>query len=107
MSSVMTVLAVAAALVSVASASAVKLKRESEELGNHTLGGDEGDAADGSGGGSFPVGFGGGGAVSLGEILGLLFLICCVLYCIGIAYKIVRICKGTYVESEPVFLKYK
>jgi hypothetical protein len=45
--------------------------------------------------------------VSLGEILGLLFLVCCILYCIGIAYKIFKIFKGTYVEEEPVFLKYK
>lgn len=48
-----------------------------------------------------------GGGLGLGEILGLLFLVCCILYCIGIGYKIFKICKGTYVEEEPVFLKYK
>merc|ERR1711860_109503 len=48
---------------------------------------------------------GAGGTVSLGEILGILFLVCCVIYCIGIGYKIVKIVKGTYVEEEPVFLK--
>ena len=46
-------------------------------------------------------------AISLGEILGLLFLVCCIIYCIGIGYKIVKIIKGTYVEEEPVFMKYK
>jgi len=45
--------------------------------------------------------------IGLSEILGLLFLVCCILYCIGISYKIYKICKGTYVEEEPVFLKYK
>ena len=45
--------------------------------------------------------------ISLGEILGLLFLVCCIIYCIGIGYKIVKIIKGTYVEEEPVFMKYK
>ena len=45
--------------------------------------------------------------VSLGEILGLLFIVCCILYCIGISYKIIKIIKGTYVEEEPVYLKYK
>ncbi|TRY62834.1 hypothetical protein TCAL_14366 [Tigriopus californicus] len=49
----------------------------------------------------------GGPGVSLGEILGLLFLVCCILYCIGIGYKIFKIVKGTYVEEEPVFMKYK
>jgi hypothetical protein len=47
------------------------------------------------------------GGVSLGKILGSLFLACCILYCFGIAWKIYKICKGTYVEEEPVFLKYK
>lgn len=50
---------------------------------------------------------GDGGGPGLGEILGLMFVVCCVLYCIGIGYKIVKIIKGTYVEEEPVFLKYK
>lgn len=48
-----------------------------------------------------------GEGVSLGQILGLVFIICCIFYCIGIGYKIFKICKGTYVEEEPVFLKYK
>ena len=45
--------------------------------------------------------------VSLGKILGLVFLACCILYCIGISWKVYKVCKGTYVEEEPVFLKYK
>lgn len=45
--------------------------------------------------------------IGLGTILGLGFLVCCILYCIGISYKIYKIWKGTYVEEEPVFLKYK
>ncbi len=49
----------------------------------------------------------GDAGVSLGEILGILFLVCCIFYCIGIGYKIFKIMKGTYVEEEPVFLKYK
>jgi len=48
-----------------------------------------------------------GGGVSLGKILGLIFLACCILYCIGISWKVYKVCKGTYVEEEPVFLKYK
>lgn len=48
-----------------------------------------------------------GGGVSLGKILGLLFLACCIIYCVGIGYKVYKVCKGTYVEEEPVFLKYK
>jgi hypothetical protein len=45
--------------------------------------------------------------VSLGKILAILFMACCVVYCVGIGYKIYKICKGTYVEEPPVFLKYK
>ena len=45
--------------------------------------------------------------ISLGQILGIVFVACCILYCIGIGIKIVKIFKGTYVEEEPVFLKYK
>ena len=48
-----------------------------------------------------------GTGIGLGGILGLLFLGSCILYCLGIGYKIVKIIKGTYVEEEPVFLKYK
>jgi len=48
-----------------------------------------------------------GGGVSLGKILGLVFLACCIIYCIGISWKVYKVCKGTYVEEEPVFLKYK
>lgn len=48
-----------------------------------------------------------GGGVSLGKILGLAFLACCIIYCIGISWKVYKVCKGTYVEEEPVFLKYK
>jgi len=44
---------------------------------------------------------------SLGKILLVLFGVCCIFYCIGIGYKIFKIAKGTYVEEEPVFLKYK
>ena len=38
--------------------------------------------------------------VSLGKILGLVFLACCILYCIGISWKVYKVCKGTYVEEE-------
>jgi len=48
-----------------------------------------------------------GSDVSLGKILGLVFLACCIIYCIGISWKVYKVCKGTYVEEEPVFLKYK
>ena len=48
-----------------------------------------------------------GGGVSLGKILGIAFLACCIIYCIGISWKVYKVCKGTYVEEEPVFLKYK
>ena len=45
--------------------------------------------------------------ISLSVILGIMFLVCTIFYCIGIGYKIFKIIKGTYVEEEPVFLKYK
>lgn len=48
-----------------------------------------------------------GGGVSLGKILGIAFLACCIIYCVGISWKVYKVCKGTYVEEEPVFLKYK
>ena len=44
---------------------------------------------------------------SLGEILGLASLVILVLYILGITWKLVKIHRGTYVEEEPVFLKYK
>jgi hypothetical protein len=92
----------AAALVSVASAG--RAVRQSE-AGDNTEAESE---AHGSGSHDAPAqGAGGGATVSLGEILGILSLVCCVLYCIGIGYKIFKIYKGTYVEEEPVFLKYK
>ena len=40
-------------------------------------------------------------------MLGIISLVCAVIYCIGIGYKIFKIVKGTYQEEEPVFLKYK
>ena len=49
----------------------------------------------------------GGSSISLPNVLLLLFLVCCILYCVGIGFKIFKIFKGTYVEEEPVFLKYK
>jgi hypothetical protein len=50
---------------------------------------------------------GSGTVVTLGELIGLFCLICAVLYCIGIGWKIFKVYKGTYVPQEPVFLKYK
>lgn len=44
---------------------------------------------------------------SLGEILGLVALVITILYIIGISWKVVKICKGEYVPTEPVYLKYK
>jgi len=43
----------------------------------------------------------------LGFILGVCTLICLVIYIFGISYKLIKIHKGTYVEEEPIFLKYK
>ena len=78
----------------------VRVERQAEEDGvDGQLQGEEEPEAEGKGKGKQPV--------SLGQILGILFLVCCILYCIGISYKVYKICKGTYVEEEPVFLKYK
>ena len=44
---------------------------------------------------------------SLGEILGLVALIITILYIIGISWKVMKIFKGEYVPTEPVYLKYK
>ena len=44
---------------------------------------------------------------SLGEILGLVALVITVLYIIGMSWKIIKIFKGEYVPTEPVYLKYK
>lgn len=51
----------------------------------------------------------GGGSSGGGTMfmLGIISLVCAVIYCIGIGYKIFKIVKGTYQEEEPVFLKYK
>jgi uncharacterized membrane protein YqjE len=40
-------------------------------------------------------------------ILGVVSLVVLVIYIIGITYKLIKIQLGTYVEEEPVFLKYK
>ena len=44
---------------------------------------------------------------SLGEILGLVVLVITILYVIGMSWKIIKIFKGEYVPTEPVYLKYK
>ena len=44
---------------------------------------------------------------SLGEILGLVALVITILYIIGISWKVIKIYKGEYVPTEPVYLKYK
>jgi len=44
---------------------------------------------------------------SLGEILGLVALIITILYIFGISWKVMKIFKGEYVPTEPVYLKYK
>jgi len=44
---------------------------------------------------------------SLGEILGLVALVITILYIFGISWKVVKIYKGEYVPTEPVYLKYK
>ena len=44
---------------------------------------------------------------SLGEILGLVALVITILYIIGISWKVMKIYKGEYVPTEPVYLKYK
>eukprot|EP00090_Calanus_glacialis_P032285 TRINITY_DN5350_c0_g1_i1.p1 TRINITY_DN5350_c0_g1~~TRINITY_DN5350_c0_g1_i1.p1 ORF type:complete len:169 (-),score=33.73 TRINITY_DN5350_c0_g1_i1:223-675(-) len=45
--------------------------------------------------------------IGLGFILGVASLVVLVIYIIGITYKLIKIQLGTYVEEEPVFLKYK
>ena len=44
---------------------------------------------------------------SLGQILGVASLIILVFYIFGISWKLFKIHRGTYVEEEPVFYKYK
>ena len=44
---------------------------------------------------------------SLGEILGLVALVITILYIIGMSWKVIKIFKGEYVPTEPVYLKYK
>jgi len=44
---------------------------------------------------------------SLGEILGLVALVITILYIFGISWKVIKIYKGEYVPTEPVYLKYK
>jgi len=44
---------------------------------------------------------------TLGEILGLVALVITILYIFGISWKVVKIYKGEYVPTEPVYLKYK
>ena len=44
---------------------------------------------------------------SLGQILGLVALVITILYIIGISWKVMKIFKGEYVPTEPVYLKYK
>ncbi len=77
-----------------------RVKRQTEEPHDAS-----GEAEGESGSGEPPAASGGG--VSLGKILGIVFLACCIIYCIGISWKVYKVCKGTYVEEEPVFLKYK
>ena len=44
---------------------------------------------------------------SLGQILGLVTIIITILYIIGISWKVIKIVRGEYEPSEPVYLKYK
>ena len=44
---------------------------------------------------------------SLGFILGIVTIIVTILYIIGISFKVVKIYRGEYEPSEPVYLKYK
>jgi len=83
-----------------------RFKRQATTASTEPLDGLSGEAEhEGSGEPEVPEAKGGG--VSLGKILGLVFLACCIIYCIGISWKVYKVCKGTYVEEEPVFLKYK
>jgi len=45
--------------------------------------------------------------IGLGHILGVASLVVLVIYIIGISYKLCKIYRGSYVEEDPVFLKYK
>ena len=83
--------------------SRVKRQETKEEMG----GLDDGLAAEAEAGSGEPEVEAKDSGVSLGKILGLVFLACCIIYCIGISWKVYKVCKGTYVEEEPVFLKYK
>ena len=78
-----------------------RLKRE--PTGEEEESGDKNNGSSGSGKPEKPE----KSEVSLSVILGIMFLVCLFFYCIGIGYKIFKIIKGTYVEEEPVFLKYK
>jgi len=44
---------------------------------------------------------------SLGEILGVVTVICTIIYIVGITYKLLKIFRGEYEPTEPVYLKYK
>ena len=39
--------------------------------------------------------------------VGVASLVVLVIYIIGISYKLCKIYRGSYVEEDPVFLKYK
>lgn len=91
---------------------AQRIKRDSDDETEKSMENDDSGAegeAEGSGESTEPIPEEGEkkSEVSLSAILGICLLICTIIYCIGIGYKIFKICKGTYVEEEPVFLKYK
>ena len=44
---------------------------------------------------------------SLGFILGIFTIIVTIIYIIGITFKVLKIFRGEYEPSEPVYLKYK
>jgi len=100
MKTMLAMLTIAAILMASIAASDIRprVKRQTEETSTN------GPGAEGEAEGEAPKKEGG---VSLGKILGLVFLVCCILYCVGISWKVYKVCKGTYVEEEPVFLKYK
>ena len=56
-----------------------RVKRQTEETSTN------GPGAEGEAEGEAPKKEGG---VSLGKILGLVFLVCCILYCVGISWKV-------------------
>ena len=43
----------------------------------------------------------------LGFILGIFTIIVTIIYIIGISFKVMKIYRGEYEPSEPVYLKYK